>query len=530
MSKHLKNIGLVSGLTMASRVLGLARESLTAAVFGTSELLSAFVTGITLPNIFRRLLAEGGLTAAFIPALNDELEVRQRPGAFALVNQVTSWLFAVTVVLVAVAMLLLSQDGAIRAIGRIGGAEPATIARWLDGARFAVMLFPYLILVSLAAAFSAALQTLHRFLEPALSPIWLNLSIIGLLLAALHWAHGNPPAQVLWLSAGWMAGGFLQMIVPAAALVNEGWRPRPDFRLSPPVRGMLRLMAPTVFSSSIYLFNMSVSRLVGLSLNDAAVAVLNFSQRLMELPIGVFAIAVSTVVFPLIARFAAAGDQENLAQAYRKGMRLILLVNVPAAVGLAVLAVPIIRLILQHGQFTAEATAMMRPVLIANAVGLPFLAFVSLALRAFYAQKDTVTPLRAAALSFAVNLVLSLLLMGPFSTTGLAVASTVAVVVQAAYLQGHLARRHDGLAFRHLSRDLGKIVVASAVMGTVVAAGWWARLKWLPGRSTFDVLALAMLIAGGVLVYGALAWGLRVEARDEVAAVLARMKGREKAN
>ncbi|HVU25013.1 MAG TPA: murein biosynthesis integral membrane protein MurJ [Opitutus sp.] len=530
MSKHLKNISLVSGLTMASRVLGLVRESLTAAVFGTSELLSAFVTGITLPNIFRRLLAEGGLTAAFIPALNDELEARQRPGAFALVNQVTSWLFAVTVGLVVVAMVLLSQDGAIRAIGRLGGAEPATVVRWLDGARFAVMLFPYLILVSLAAAFSAALQTLHRFFEPALSPIWLNLSIIGLLLAAMHWAHGDPATQILWLGGGWLAGGFLQMIVPAAALVGEGWRPRPDFRLSPPVRGMLRLMAPTVFSSSIYLFNMSVSRLVGLSLNDAAVAVLNFSQRLMELPIGVFAIAVSTVVFPLISRYAAAGDHENLAQSYRKGMRLILLINVPAAVGLAVLAVPIIRLILQHGQFTAEATAMMRPVLIANAVGLPFLAFVSLALRAFYAQKDTMTPLRAAGLSFLVNLVLSLALMGPLSTTGLAVASTVAVVVQAVYLQWHLARRHGGLAFHHLAGDLGKVAVASAAMGALVAGGWWMRLRMLPARSAADVIVLAVLIVGGVLVYGLLAWVLRVEARDELATVLAKLRRREKSS
>jgi len=511
---------------MASRVLGLVRESLTAAVFGTSEILSAFVTGITLPSIFRRLLAEGGLTAAFVPALNEELEARQRPGAFELVNQVASWLLAVTLVLVGLAMALLSQEGAIRAIGRFGGAEAHTVARWLDGARFAVVLFPYLIFVSLAAAFSAALQTLHRFLEPALSPVWLNLAIIGSLVVAMRWAHGDEGAQVNWLSGGWLLGGLMQMIVPAAALMNEGWRPRLDFRMSAPVRGMLRIMAPTVFSSSIYLFNMSVSRLVGLSLNDAAVAVLNFSQRLMELPIGVFAIAVSTVVFPLIARFAAAGDHENLARAYRKGMRLILVINVPAAVGLAVLALPIIRLILQYGRFTAEATAMMQPVLIANAIGLPFLAFVSLALRAFYAQKDTVTPLRAAVLSFSVNLALSLILMGPLSTTGLALASTVSIAVQAVYLQWHLARKNDGLAFHHLAGDLGKITVASVAMGVLVAAGWWARPWLLPERKSVDALALVILIAAGVAIYGALAWVLKIEERDELTAIIAKIRAK----
>ena len=526
MSKSLKNISLVAALTMVSRVLGLLRESVTAALFGVDALYSAFVTGITLPNIFRRLLAEGGLTAAFVPALNEELAARQRAGAFQLVNQVTSWLFAVTLILTAIAMGILSQESAIRALGRMGGADADTLQRWADAARFAVWLFPYLIFVSLAAAFSSALQTLHRFLEPALSPIWLNLAIIGFLCAAVRMAAGNPLAQIRWLTAGWLLGGFLQMAVPAAALLREGWRPRLDFRVTAPVRGMLRLMAPTVFGSSIYLINISVSRIVGLSLNEAAVAVLNFAQRLMELPIGVFAVAVSTVVFPLISRHAAAGDAGNLALSYRKGMRLILVINIPAAVGLAVLAVPIVRTILEHGRFSEEATAMMQPVLIANALGLPFLSFVNLALRAFYAQKDTVTPLHAAILSFIVNLALSFALMGPLSTTGLALASTGAIVVQAIFLQVRLARKNPGLAFHHLVADLGKIALASFVLGAIVAAGWWARNGMLPAGKSFDAAALAILIAAGVAVYGGLLWILRIEGRADLAALLTKARGK----
>lgn len=524
MSKHIKHIGVVSALTMLSRVLGLVRESLTAAVFGTSALLSAYFTGFLLPNLFRRLLAEGSLTAALVPALNDELKGGERERAFRLVNQVTSWLFAVVVALVAIAMLVLNQDSVVRGLAQLLRADADTIERWTLAAWFAVILFPYLLFVSLAAAFSAALQTLQRFVEPALSPVWLNLAMIAPLLAARVWWRGDEALQIQALCAGVLVGGFLQMAVPAAALMNEGWRPRADFQLSPPLRGMLRLMGPTVFSSSIYLVNMSVSRLIGLSLNDEAVAVLNFSQRLMELPIGVFAVAVSTVVFPLISRHAAAGDAVNLASAYRKGMRLILVINVPAAAGLAVLALPIIRVIFQHGAFDPDATRTMTPVLVANALGLPFFSFVNLALRAFYAEKDTKTPVKAAVLSFVVNVVLSLALMGPLSTLGLAIASTIAIAVQAAYLQWHLARRQDGLAFHHLAVDLAKVVGASVAMGAIVAAGWWTWTRVAPVSKLADAAGIALLVAAGVAIYGGLVWMLKIEGRAEVAGLWARMR------
>jgi putative peptidoglycan lipid II flippase len=280
-------------------------------------------------------------------------------------------------------------------------------------------------------------------------------------------------------------------------------------------------MVPTLFGSAIYLVNMAVSRLVGLSLNDAAATVLNLATRLMELPIGVFAVAVSTVVFPLISKYAAQGDRANLVASYRKGMRLILVINTPAAVGLAVLATPIIRLLFQRGAFTADDTRMMVPILAVFALGLPFFSFVNLVLRAFYAQKDTATPVRAAFLSFVVNLVLSFALMGPFSTVGLAIASNVAVIVQAWYLQVHLARRQPEMAFRHLARDTTKVVLASVLMGAVVAAGWRCRAL-APEGAFADVLSLGVLIGGGAVVYAGLAWVFKIEGREDVVALLRR--------
>ena len=527
MSKSLKNISVVASATMVSRVLGLGRDMLVTAAFGTTALASAFYSAFTLPNLFRRLLGEGALTAALVPTLQEEMRARERAGAFELVNQVASWLFVVTGVIVVGSMAVLLQAEPIAAVARGWGVEAETARRWLQAADLAVVLFPYLVCVCLAAAFSAALQTLHRFLEPALSPIWLNLAMIGLLGGAVYgrWSP-TPEGRMLWLCAGALLGGFLQMAVPAAALVNEGWRPRFDLSAGPALRQIARLMGPTIFGSAIYLINMAVSRFVGLSLNDSAVTVLNLATRLMELPIGVFAVAISTVVFPLIAVHAAAGDWPKLAQAYRKGMRLILVINVPAAVGLTVLAVPIIRLLFQRGAFSRADTELMQPVLAVYALGLPFFSFVNLVLRAFYAQKDTVTPVRAALLSFIVNLALSLALMGPLGTIGLAVAGNVAIVVQAWYLQRALTRTHEGMRFDHLARDLAKVIGASAGMGLVVAAGWWAWSRAVAPTKALDAIALALLIGAGVTVYGALMWSLKIEGRDDLAALIAKARGK----
>ncbi len=523
MSKNLNHIGIVASATLVSRVLGLGRDMLTTAVFGVGALNSAFVTAFTLPNLFRRLLGEGALTAALVPTLHEEMATKRREGAFALVSQVASWLLVVTVSLVALAMVGLGQAERLVALATDWGVSAETARRWLQGADLAAVLFPYMIFVCLAAAFSAALQTLDRFLEPALSPIWLNVSMISLLAggAYLGWADDQAGAM-RWLCAGVLIGGFLQMAVPAAALIREGWRPRLDLGAGEPLRGIVKLMVPTLFGSAIYLVNMAVSRLVGLSLNDAAASVLNLATRLMELPIGVFAVAVSTVVFPLISKHAAQGDHEKLAEAYRKGMRLILMINIPAAVGLAVLATPIVRLLFQRGAFDAEATRLMVPVLAVFALGLPFFSFVNLVLRAFYAQKDTATPVRAAFLSFLVNLALSFALMAPLSTVGLALAGNLAVVVQAWYLQVRLARKLPGLAFQHLAKDAAKVVAASAAMGLVVAGGWWAWRHLFAGGLLADAGGVAVMIGVGAGFYAGCIWLLRIEGREELATLLRR--------
>lgn len=525
MSKSLKNISVVALATVLSRVLGLVRESVAAAVFGASALNSAFTTAFTLPNLFRRLLGEGALTAAFVPTLTRELEKNDRAGAFRLVSKVASWLAVVTSGIVLLAILLFWNAEALVQLALRWGADAETARRWLLGADLAIVLFPYMVFVCLAAAFSAACQVLGRFAEPALSPVWLNVVILGSLGFGAWWAWDDV-ARMNLLCVGVLIGGFLQMAVPAGVLWSEGWRPVFDLRADERVREIIRLMGPTVIGSAIYLINISVSRFIGLSLNDAAATVLNLSTRLMELPIGVFTIAIATVIFPLIARHAAKEDWTSLTADYHKGMRLVLVINIPAAIGLALLGEPIVRLLFQHGAFTASDTALMTPVLVAYALGLPFISFTSLSLRAFYALRDTATPVRAAALSFVVNISLSIVLMQWLSTVGLALASTVAVMAQAAFLQSRLVRKLDGFAAVTLWPSLGKIAVAGAVMAVAVwaSARGVAALAW-PAKAA-DFLIVLGVIPLGAAVYGATLWLLRIEGREDLEQVLAKVRAK----
>ena len=515
MSKHLKNIGVVSLLTVVSRVLGLVRDQLGAAVFGDGLLNSAFLTAFRLPNLFRRLLGEGALTAAFLPTLQDELHERGRPGAFALLNKVVSWLVVVTGGLVLLAMVLFSQARMI----------PGREEKWYLVADLTVILFPYLAFVCVAAAFNATLNVFQHFTEPALSPIWLNLAmILSLGGAGLHFA-ATPEGQIRWLCAGVLIGGFLQMGVPAAVLIREGWRPHPDLALSPRVKEIARLMTPGFFGTAIYQVNIYVASLLAYSLNDSAGTLLFYANRLMELPIGVFAVAVSTVVYPLIARHATERRFTELADDYRRGIRLILIINVPAAAGLALLSAPIVRLLYQHGKFDAAASQAMTPLLGLFAIGLPFFSITSLTVRAFYALKDTATPVRVAVVDFVVNLVLSISLMHWLGTAGLVLASTAAIIVQTLLLQRALVRKLPGMSLAPLWPTVVKVAVATFVMGVLVWGGWQIIGATVARPRFADALAVFGLIPVAVAAYAWLMWLLRVEGYDVLLAMLRRKRG-----
>jgi putative peptidoglycan lipid II flippase len=514
-SKHLKNIGVVSLLTGISRVLALVRDQVGAMIFGGSVFNDAFLTAFSLPNLFRRLLGEGALTAAFVPTLQEELQENGRPGAFLLLNRVASWLLIVTGGLVAMAMIVFSHSRWI----------PGHDDKWYLAADLTVIMFPYLAFICLAASFNATLNVLQHFTEPALSPIWLNLAmILSLGGAGLHFAQ-TPLGEVHWLCAGVLVGGFFQMTVPAGVLMRAGWRPRFAPELVPRVRQIIALMAPGLFGTAIYQINTFVSRMLSFSLQVSTATVMFYALRLTEFPIGVFAIAVSTVVYPLIARHAAAGDYAAMGHDFHRGLRLILIINVPAAAGLALLSEPIVRLIYQHGAFTPENATLMAQLLRLFVIGLPFFSIVNLTIRAFYAVKDMATPVKIAAVDFAVNLVLSLMLRRWLGAAGLVLASTTAIMVQTFLLQRALSRKLPGLTFTPLWPSVAKVLAATLAMSALVWAGW-TGLKGAGLGRLADFLALGGLIPLAVAVYGAVLWALKIEGREDFAALFAKVRAK----
>ncbi len=513
MSKSLKNIGVLSFLTVISRVLGLARDMLAASIFGTSLLYSAFVTAFSWPNLFRRLLGEGSMSAAFVPTLQEELHAGGRPGAFALLSKVTSWLFLVTGGLVLLAMFALGNARVL------GGHED----KWYLAADLAVWLFPYMMMVCVAAGFNAALNVLERFTEPALSPIWLNIAMIASLGGAgLEFAH-TPLGEMHWLCVGVLVGGFFQMAVPAGVLVREGWRPRFDLGFSPRMREIAALMTPGLFGTAIYQVNILVSRQFAYSLNDSGATLLFMGNRLMEFSIGVFAIAVSTVVYPRLARHAVEGNRQRMAEDFRKGLRLIIIINVPAAAGLALLSGPVVSLLYERGRFTAADAHNLAVVVALFCIGMPFFSVVNLTVRAFYAVKDIGTPVKVAAVDFCINIAVSLALMRWLGVPGLVLASTTAIVAQAILLQWALVRRLPEMRFAPLWPSIAKVLGGTIAMGCVVGGGWWALQVPALGRHLTSAIAVAGLIPAGVGAYGLALWLLRIEGRDEVAAVLVRV-------
>ena len=507
MSKSLERIGVVAGSTTISRVLGLARDSLTAAVFGTTLWNSAFQFAFMLPNLFRRLLAEGQLSAALVPTMAEALESGGRPAVFALLNKVTTWLLVVTAVLCVIAIVALSAAPMI----------PGLDERYVLGARLSQVLFPYLVLVSLAAAMSALLQLLGNFSIPALTAVWMNIAVIVALGGGGLFFAGTMGGRMAWLCGGVMVGGVLQLVIPWLALRREGWRASLDTKSDDHLRQILRLMGPGVIGTAIYQINFLVSRSLAFSLDEASVTVLTLANRIMEVPQGIFTVSVATVVFPLIATFAARGEMNNFQSAYWRGMRLILVVTIPGAAGLALLSTQIVRLAFQWGAFTAHDTHITAPILAIYAVGLPFYSTVTQTIRGCYAMKDTVSPVRCAGIAFVVNLVSSLLLMRLLGTAGLAWASNIAIVVQAVLLERALARNVQGLRFSVLFPSIAKIAGAAALMSVAVGVGviGVGRLG-IVGR-TADLIAVFGLIPAGIAVYGALLWFLHIEDRDEIA-------------
>ncbi|MGZ0654017.1 murein biosynthesis integral membrane protein MurJ [Coraliomargarita sp. W4R72] len=511
MLKNLKNIAVVSLSTVGSRLLGLLRDVLIFAALGTSLWNSAFILAFTLPNLFRRLLGEGALTSAIVPVFSDVLEREGRVGAFRFFNQVLFRLLLALVVIVSAGMLLLAW-----AAGSDWLPE-----RWVTGAGLAVWLLPYMLFICLAAIISAGLNLVGRFAVAASTPILLNLAMIGALAAGL-WLDAGEARIVYWLCGGVLLGGLLQLIVPAWDLMRQGWRPRLEPQGGRALAELWQLFLPGLMGAAILQVNILVSRLLAYSLDESAVSVLYLASRLMELPLGVFTIAVATVFFPLLAKSLSNGDEAAFSSAFLQGMRLVIGISLPAGIGLLVLGKPILEFLFLWGAFDQADVLATVPLLAIYGVGLPLYSAATFATRGLHASKDMRTPVRVAGYCLLINLFFGLLLMQFWGAAGLATANVLSALVQSVLLWRALAVGNAALSFRGLRPALFKVLLAGAGMGLSCAAAWPWLASFDLGEKLSAALTVAICVPGGAAIYFALLYLLRFEEIDTLKGMLLR--------
>ena len=485
----IQTTSVVSGMTLLSRILGLVRDAVFARYFSTSLVMDAFLVANRIPNMLRRFFAEGAFSQGFVPVMARYREKHSHDEAREFVDSVAGTfgiiLFLVTLAGVVAAPVLV----AIVAPGFIGDDGRFEIATLM--LRFT---FPYLFFVSLTAFAGGILNTYGRFGVPAFTPVILNIVLI----AAAIWLSPLLDEPGMALAYGVFIAGVLQLLFQVPFLMRIRALPRPRWAVAHEgVKRVMKLMLPAIFGSSVAQINVLVGGIIASMLGVGKISLLYYSDRLMEFPLGLFGIAIATVTLPYLSRQYANGSHEEFSDTIDWSMKLVLLIAVPAAIGLIVLAQPLVTTIFYGGAFTYDDVRMTALALQAFAVGLIGFSYVKILAPAFFAREDTKTPVRIGLIALAVNFVLSVTLAWYLTSidfagshAGLALAISVAALLNALLLYRGL--RRDGVIHHSpgWKKLLLQVAVANAVMFAILdwlnhPLAWWtdvdvfARIVWL---------------------------------------------------
>ncbi|MFO7188337.1 MAG: murein biosynthesis integral membrane protein MurJ [Pseudomonadota bacterium] len=502
----LKALATVSGMTLVSRVLGFVRDAIIARVFGAGLATDAFFVAFRIPNLLRRLFAEGAFSQAFVPVL---AEYKQRHGEAPtklLVDRVATTL---ALALILVTALGIAGAGLIVYISAPGFTdEPEKFGLTVTMLRIT---FPYILFISLVALAGGVLNTWSRFAIPAFTPTLLNISfIVGALFLSPYF---EPPVLVLAWAV--FAGGVLQLLFQVPALWRIGMLPRPRLQLNDPgLKRILVLMGPALLGVSVAQISLLLNTIFASFLQTGSVSWLYYADRLMEFPTGLLGVALGTILLPSLSRAHADERREEYSSLLDWGLRLTLMLALPAAAALAVLAVPLIATLFHYGRFDATDLAMTRQALIAYSVGLLGLILVKVLAPGFYARQNIRTPVRIAVVTLIATQVMNLLFIVPLAHAGLALAIGLGACLNAALLYRKL-RQHD---IYHpqpgWSKFALKIAAAIAAMAGVL---WWADRPeswWVAAPGLHRVAMLGALVILGASVYFAVLAALGFRPRD----------------
>jgi len=485
-------------MTLISRVLGFVRDIVTARLFGAGIAADAFFVAFKIPNLFRRLFAEGAFSQAFVPVLTEYKTTGDQQRVIDLVGATAGALSVVLFVVVTFGVLAAPYFIAVFAPGFTQDA-----ARWELATLLLRITFPYLLFISITALFGSLLNTYGRFAIPAVTPALLNIALIA---AALYLAP-TLDEPVVALAIGVFAGGVLQVTMQFLAVLRLGVLRRLSIGFSHPgVRQILRLMAPAIFGVSVAQINLMIDTLIASLLETGSISWLYYSDRLVEFPLGVFGIALATVVLPSLSRHHAGGRSETFSATLDWALRLVVLIALPAAFALALLAEPMLSTLFQYGALVERDVVMAGRSLMAYSFGLTAFILIKILAPGFYARQDTKTPVKIGIIAMVANVGLNLIFVWPLAHAGLALATSLSAFINAGLLLRAL--RADG-TYRPAPGWGGyglRVAGAVAVMSFVLLALTAEQSIWSANDASGRAMLLAELVAAGTVSYFAAAY------------------------
>lgn len=495
-----KSAGLIGLATMTSRILGLARDTALAAVFGASASpqMDAFNVAFRIPNLLRDLFAEGAMTAAFVPTFTRTLKAHGREAAWRVGNLVMNALLVVTGVLVVLGIIFAPEITLLLADEEFT-SRPGSLELTVQLTR---IMLPFLSLLAIATAMMGMLNSLRRFFIPSLSPAMFNVASIFCIFALVPLMPRVGLPDIAAIAIGTLLGGLGQIVMQWPLLRKEGFRYKPlvSFR-DPVVMEILRLMGPATLGLAAVQVNVFVNTHLATGQEQGAVSWLQYAFRLMYLPIGLFGVSIATASLPDISRHAADDDLRAIRSTVSRGLRMMLMLNVPAMVGLMVLAEPIVALIYQRRMFSEYDTISTAAALMFYAPGLLGYSAVKIASPTFYSLGDARTPVTVSVISIAANLGINLILVQVLGYRGLALGTAIAALINAVVLLWLLRGRIGGIEGRRVAVSMIKITAASLVMGVAAhyTVAWITSLTPQGGE-----------LAKGIRVFGAIGISLAV--------------------
>src|SRR3989344_880668 len=505
MSKKLiKSTVLVSSMTLISRIMGFVRDIIFANVFGASLGFDAFVVAFKIPNFFRRVFGEGAFSQAFVPVLAEFREKTSHEETQDFINRIAGTLGLALMGLVVLGEILAPVIIIVFAPGFLHHPERFDLSE-----KLLHYTFPYLLFISLTAFSGAILNTFSRFAIPAVTPVLLNVCLI---IAAL-WLAPYFQEPIMALSVGVFLGGVVQLVVQLPFLKEIDLFPRPKLGFNHPgVRKVLRLMLPALFGVSVAQIGIVVDNFFASFLRVGSISWLYYSDRLTYLPLGVFGVALATVVLPYLSRQSVRQSEKEYSETLDWGIRCALLIGMPAAVGLFILARPILSTLIQHGKFTPFDVEMSARSLMAFSVGLPAFILIKVLVSGFYSRQNIRTPVKIAALALVINVVLNAILIKPLAHAGLALATSVASTVNALLLIILLVRRNIFRPNGGWKKFGARIVLANGIMLGLMGwmrgdvAHWTNWGLWTRVSHLIILISLGLLVYFGMLFFSGMRW------------------------